>query len=277
MFSLLLISSRAEIVRATSHAVEVERTGGNGEVMQADAESGKVRGLYLAVKECFSLAAGQFNINVRLDSMERSLAHAGLDPLQPFADGGMAVGFRIFCVLAAEPARLQLNRQAALVGDVVEPVPELVCSHPAESAVCLPDAELLKGGFHVPSAGDEIGYLSVEHRLDQQRAGGPCDMEKVAECDEQGFGELLPRTISAVHGPELLDAQISKVRLNFKGTVVDPVRVPVPYELFPSYRENAEVVAAENTRNFALGHSSAPMKAGKRHPVRRSRVVARHV
>jgi len=40
--------------------------------MQADAESGKVRGLYLAVKECFSLAAGQFNINVRLDSMERS-------------------------------------------------------------------------------------------------------------------------------------------------------------------------------------------------------------
>jgi len=209
MLPLLLISSRAEIVRASAHAVEVERAGSDGEVMQADAESGKVCGLNFAVKECFSLAAGQFNINVRLDSLELSLAHTGLDPLQPFADGGMAIGLRISGVLPAEPARLQLNGQAALVGDMVEPVPELVCGHPAESAVCLPDAELLEGRLHVRSASDEIGNLRVKHWLDQQRAGGPCDMEKVAECDEQGLGELLARTISAVYGPELPDAEVS--------------------------------------------------------------------
>ena len=61
MLPLLLISSRAEIVRATAHAVEVEWAGSDGEVMQADAEGSKVRGLNLAFEEGFSLAVGQFN------------------------------------------------------------------------------------------------------------------------------------------------------------------------------------------------------------------------
>ena len=268
MLPLLLVSSRAQIVRATSDAVEVERARGYSKVMEADAESSKVHGLNLAFKKCSSMAAGQFKVNVRLDSLERSFPHAGLDPLQPFTDGGMAIGFRILRVLTAEPARLQLNGQAALVGDVVEPVPELVCGHPAESTVCLPDSELLEGRFHVRSASDEIGYLGEEHRLNQQRTGGPCGMEEVAEYDEERFREFLLCSIAAIYRPQLLEAEVAQVCLDFEGAIIDAAGIQMSGQLVLRDREYTPRITSEDTRNFKASHSSAPMKAGKGHPMR---------
>jgi hypothetical protein len=42
-------------------------------------------------------------------------------------------------ILASQPAGLQIDRQAALVGDIVQPVAELVAGNPGEGAVWLPD------------------------------------------------------------------------------------------------------------------------------------------
>jgi hypothetical protein len=139
--------------------------------------------------------------------------------------------------------------------------------HPAETAICFSNAELLEGGFHVPSASDEIGYLGEEHRLNKKRTGGPCGMEEVAECDEQGCGELLPCSIAAIYRPQLLDAEVAQVCLDFKGAVIDPALITMPYQLILTDRENTSRIASEEARNFAARHSSAPMKAGKEYPV----------
>ena len=42
----------------------------------------------------------------------------------------------------------------------------------------------------------------------------------------------------------------------------------MPNQPIPRDRKNTPVVTSEDTRNFAMGHSSAPMKAGKGYPVR---------
>ena len=268
MLALLLVSARAEIVRATSNAVEVERTRGDGKVVQADAKGGKVRRLNLAFKEGLSLAATQFKVDVCLDATECSFAHAGLDSLQPFTDVGMPIGFRIPCVLPSEPARLQVDGQSVLVGDVVEPVPELMRCHAAESTIWFPDAEPLESGLHVRSTGDEIGYLRKEHRFHKERAGGFCVVNEVAECEEEGFGEHLPSSIPTIDRPQLADPQIAKVCLDFKGAEINPFGIPMPNQLVATDREDTQRITPEHTGNFATGHSNAPMEAGKRHPMR---------
>jgi hypothetical protein len=70
MLPLLLITARAEVVWATAHAVEMERARGHSKVVEANAKCGKVRGLNLAFEEIVSLAAWQFEVNVRLGPME---------------------------------------------------------------------------------------------------------------------------------------------------------------------------------------------------------------
>ena len=98
---LFLVTARAKVIRTTSDAVEMEGARGHGKVMEADAEGSEVYRLYLAFEKIFSLAVRQFEVDVCLDSTHCSFADAGLDPLQPLADGSMPIGFRVSGVFAS--------------------------------------------------------------------------------------------------------------------------------------------------------------------------------
>jgi hypothetical protein len=88
--------------------------------------------------------------------------------------------------------------------------------HATDSAIWFTNPESLEGGCHVPSAGDEVGYLGEQNGFDEERVDSPRDVKEVAECDEQRLGELLLCPVPAINRPQLLDAQITKIGLYSK-------------------------------------------------------------
>jgi len=66
---LFLITARAEVIRTTADAVEMEGARSHGKVMEADAESSEVHCLNLSFEKIFSLAMRQFEINCCLGSV----------------------------------------------------------------------------------------------------------------------------------------------------------------------------------------------------------------
>jgi hypothetical protein len=85
----------------------------------------------------------------------------------------MTVSVGIPGVFSAHPACLQLGWQAAFVGDVIQPVPELMRGHLAERTISFADAEPFEGGpaasAPAVTAGEEVGELANGHGLNEQR------------------------------------------------------------------------------------------------------------
>ena len=83
----------------------------------------------------------RFERGIGFRAAQLPVADTFLDPSEPLIDRHMPICFRVTRVLAPQPASLQIHRQSALVGDIVQPVTELVTGNPAKRAARLPDIE----------------------------------------------------------------------------------------------------------------------------------------
>ena len=103
--------------------------------------------------------------------------------------------------LASEPASLQIDWQSAFVGDVVQPVTELMTGDPAKRAVGLPNIEPFEDRPDLTSAGQEVRDVSDYDRLNQDRRIGASRVEEVPNVTNSVSDSIwkLPLRLSTVH------------------------------------------------------------------------------
>src|SRR6266576_5894082 len=98
-------------------------------------------------------------------------------------------------VFSAHPACLQLGWQAAFVGYVIQPVPELMRGHLAKQTINFADAEPFKGGpaasASAVTAAEEVRELADGHGFNKQRVSESVRAKEVPGHDQERFRKHL--------------------------------------------------------------------------------------
>src|SRR5579872_2464381 len=102
------------------------RAGSDSEVMETHSQGRHVNSLYLPIKITISAGRREFEVHIGLRAAQAPVTNPFFDPLKSFVHSRVTVGIGVAGVLAPQPACLQVDRESAFVGDVVQPVPELM-------------------------------------------------------------------------------------------------------------------------------------------------------
>src|SRR5215472_12308450 len=99
---------------------------GDRKIMEAQSESREVDRLNFSVEIPVPFGRRQLAIHVGLRTRQLPVLNPRFYPFKALIDRGVTVGIGVPRMFAPHPARLQLNRQATFIGDVVQPMTELM-------------------------------------------------------------------------------------------------------------------------------------------------------